>query len=136
LQQDRRDNLTVPESNLELVRRGFDAASRGDIDAVAGLLHDDVRWHGAGDEDGGCQNRAQTLRWMREGISRGVRVELVGARELPDGRVLLRLQRTAPREGETEVPPPHAQILSFRDGKIAEMVVYPTAEEAAAAAGA
>jgi ketosteroid isomerase-like protein len=35
-----------------------------------------------------------------------------------------------------ELPSPHGQILTFRDGKIAEMVVYPTAEEALGAARA
>jgi hypothetical protein len=33
----------------------------------------------------GCQNRKQTLKWMREAIERGVRVELVDARELAAG---------------------------------------------------
>ena len=119
-------------SNLELVRGGFKAASRGDIDAVAALLDDNVYW--GADGGGGCQNRRQALQWMREGIARGVRVNLLEARELPDGRVLLLLQRTTPREGETELPDPHGQILSFRDGKITQMLVYPTAVEALSAA--
>jgi ketosteroid isomerase-like protein len=126
----------MADSNLELVRCGFEAAGRGDVDLVADLLAPDVYWgappRGA---EGGCQNRTQTLRWMREAISRGLRVELLDARALPDGRVLALLQRTVPDERETELPPPHGQILSFRDGKIAEMLVYPTAEEAIRAAG-
>jgi ketosteroid isomerase-like protein len=124
----------MEQSKLELVRRGFEAASRGDFDAVAALLDDDVRWHAGGDETGGCRNREQTLRWMREAIARGVRVELLDARDLEDGRVLLVLQRTAPTGGDDELPPPHGEILSFRDGKISDMAVYPTAEEAAGAA--
>lgn len=124
----------MAESNAELVHRGFTAALAGDTAVVAALLDEDVRWHGAGDDEGGCQNRKQTLRWMSEAISRGVRVELLEARELPDGRVLLLLQRTL-GEDETELPLPHGQILSFRNGKIAEMVVYPIAAEALQAAG-
>jgi ketosteroid isomerase-like protein len=120
-------------SNLELVRSGFEAASRGDIDAIAGLLDDDVYW--GADGGGGCENRQQALRWMREAVARGVHVDLLEARELPDERVLLVLQRTALRDGEAEPPDPHGQILSFRDGKITRMVVYPTAEEALSAAG-
>lgn len=120
-------------SNLELVRNGFEAASRGDIAAVAALLDDDVYW--GADGGGGCENRQQALRWMREGIARGVHVDLLEARELSDGRVLLLLQRTTPHEGEAEPPDPHAQILSFRGGKISQMLVYPTAEEARSAAG-
>lgn len=123
------------DGNLELVRRGYGAAKRFDADAITALLAPDVRWHAAGDDGGGCQNRDQALRWMREGIARGIQVDLVDARQLPDGRVLVVLQRNIPHEGETELPPPHGQIVTLRDGKIIDMAVYPTADEAAAAAG-
>ena len=128
------DNWRMDESAIELVRRGFQAASRGDVDAVASMLSPDVRWHGAGDDAGGCQNREQTLRWMRQAIERGIRVELLDARELTGGRLLLVLQRASSGE-HSEPPPPHGQILSVHDGLVTEMVVYPTAEEALAAAG-
>jgi hypothetical protein len=49
--------------------------------------------------------------------------------------MVLLLQR-APSSDDPAAPPPHGQILSFRDGLITEMVVYPTAEQALAAAGA
>jgi hypothetical protein len=120
-------------SSLELVRSGFEAASRGDVDSISSMLSPDVRWHGAGDDQGGCQDREQALHWMRAAIERGVRVDLLDARELPDDRLLLVLQRQ-PAPGE-EPPPPHGQILTFRDGLIADMAVYPTADEAAAAGG-
>jgi ketosteroid isomerase-like protein len=131
---ERRDNPDVPESNAEIIRRGFEAASRGDIDAIAALLDKDVYWGAPG--GGGCENRKQTLRWMSEGIARGVNVEVVDTRELPDGRVLVVLQRTGPPDGESEPPEPHAQLVSFRDGKVTEMLVYPTPDEALGAAGA
>jgi hypothetical protein len=101
------------------------------------MLAPEVRWHGAGDDQGGCQNREQALRWMSEGIARGIRVQLLEARELKDDRVLVLLQRNLPREGDPsgEPPSPHGQILTLRDGKITEMVAYPTAEEAVGAAG-
>lgn len=130
-----RDNSTVPESNVELVRSGFEAASRGDVDAIAALLDENVYW-GAPDHESGCQNRNQALRWMSEGITRGIHVDLVDARELSDGRVLVLLQRNIPHEGDSQPPGPHGQLVSFRNGKIAEMLVYPTAEEALTAAGA
>lgn len=121
---------------LELVRSGFEAASRGDVDSISALLSPDVHWHGAGDDEGGCRNRKQALRWMREGLERGVRVELLEARELPGDRVLLVLQRQPDEESEPgDAPAPHGQIVTFRDGRIADMAVYPTADEAIAAAG-
>jgi ketosteroid isomerase-like protein len=122
-------------TNLDLVRRGFEDASRGDLDAIAAILAQDVRWHAAGDEEGGCQNRDQALRWMGEALARGIGVDLIEARELPGDRVLTILQRQpTPDEAGQEPPPPHGQILSFRDGRIVEIVVYPAAEEALAAA--
>jgi ketosteroid isomerase-like protein len=123
----------VPQGNADIVREGFEAASRGDVDAVAALLAEDVYWGAEG--GGGCHNREQALSWMRKGVTRGIRVDLVEARELPDGRVLVLLERRESPGGEAAPPPPHGEILSFRDGKIAEMVVYPTAEEALSAAG-
>ena len=123
----------MPESNAETVRRGFEAAARGDVDAVAALLDENVYW-GAPDRESGCQNRHQALRWMSEGLARGINVNVVEARELDDGRVLLSLQRTIPHDGEGELPEPHGQIVSLRDGKITEMLVYPTAAEARSAA--
>lgn len=127
------DNQDVAETKAELVRQGFEAAARGDVGAVAALLDADVYWGAEG--GGGCRNREQALRWMSDGIARGIEMRLLETRELPDGRVLVLLQRSA-ADGETEPPLPHAQIVSFGDGKIAEMLVYPTAEEALVAAGA
>ena len=34
------------ETNVEIVRRGYAAALRGDYDVLAGILDPDVRWHG------------------------------------------------------------------------------------------
>lgn len=127
----------MSEHNVEVVRRGFDAAARGDIDAISGLLADDVRWHGAGDDQEGCHNRRQALQFMRRALAEGINVELLDAREARPDRVLVILQRNLPREADAsgERPEPHGEILTFRDGKITEMVVYPTAQEAVSAAG-
>jgi len=128
----------MDRSNVELVRDGFGAVARGDVDAISAMLAPDVRWHGAGDDHGGCQNREQALHWMTAAIDRGIRVQLLEARALKNDRVLVLLQRSVPREGDPsgEPPSPHGQILTLRDGKITEMVAYPTAEEAAGAGGA
>jgi len=40
----------MSERNVDLARRGYEAALAGDLDVIAGLLDPDVSWHG-GDPD-------------------------------------------------------------------------------------
>jgi ketosteroid isomerase-like protein len=127
----------MAESNVERVRRGFAAAMRGDLDVIEEMLAPDVRWHGAGDDAGGCQNRRQAMVWIGEAIARGIRVEVVEAKALGGDRVLVLLQRNQRRDGDPpgEQPAPHAQIVTFNQGQVVEMVVYPSPDEALDAAG-
>jgi ketosteroid isomerase-like protein len=123
-------NLPMSQRNVELVRRGFEVASRGALEPVRELLAPDVRWYAAGHADAGCQNREQALGWMGEALRRGIGVDLIDTRVIDDDRVLVVLRRRPhPQDAD---PPPHAQILTFRDGKVIEMVVYPSPEDAAA----
>jgi ketosteroid isomerase-like protein len=118
----------MAESNVELARRGFDAALRGDLAVIGELLAPDVKWHG-GDPTaaGSCQNRDQALTFMRraEVIGRG-RIELVGVVGAGDKVVVIMQPPSAPS--------PVANVATFRDGKVVEMVHYPSADEALAAA--
>jgi ketosteroid isomerase-like protein len=125
------------DRNVEAVRNAFAAVLEGDLDPVAGLLADDVRWHAAGDDGGGCQNRDQAMVWIGETIARGVRAEVLAVRALDDDRVLVLLQRNLRRDGDpsAETPAPHGQIVTFRDGKVTEIVVYPSDDDAIDAAG-
>src|SRR5436190_71432 len=56
----------MSSANVELARRGFDAAARGDYEVVRELLDPEVKWHG-GDPTapGSCHNREQALAFMR-----------------------------------------------------------------------
>jgi ketosteroid isomerase-like protein len=125
----------VRESIVELVRRGWEAAALGDIEGVSELLAPDVRWHAAGDDRGGCNNRPEALAYMRAAVARGVRVELLEARQAGEDRVVALLQRTT-TGGDGDIPPPHGEIFTFRDGKVVDMAVFATAQEALEAAGA
>jgi len=73
----------MAQSNVELARRGYEAALRGDLDAIREFLHPDVKWHG-GDPSaaGACQNREQALEFIRRARGRrgiGELVEIVDA---------------------------------------------------------
>lgn len=120
--------------HVEAIKQVYAAALEGDVAAVSNLLTEDVRWYGAGgDPSSGCTSRRQALAWMGETISRGVRAEVLDVQTLDEDRVLVRLQRKSPREDGT-TSPPHAQIITFRGEKVAEIVVYPTEAEALTAA--
>lgn len=127
----------MAESNVERVRRGFAAAARGELAVIEEMLAPDVRWHGAGDDAGGCQNRRQAMVWIGQAIARGIRVEVLEAKALGEDRVLVLLQRNQRRDGAppSEQAPPHAQIVTFSQGQAVEMVVYPSPDEAFDAAG-
>ena len=121
----------MSESNLELARGGYEAIMRGDLDAIGELLDPDVKWH-AGDPSFGCQDRKQALRWMRQNwLSRGAPPgEVVEMLDAGDNVVVI-MRRTG-EDGEPELV---ANLTTFRDGKVVEMVHYPNPDDARAAAG-
>jgi ketosteroid isomerase-like protein len=121
----------VSGSNAQLVREGFAAVERGDFDLIADLLDPDVKWHG-GDPASGCQNREETLTFMR-GAMRRTGARLVEVIEAGPDRVVVVLQ---PRgDSGAPVPPRRANVTTLRDGRVVEMVAYETPEQACAAAG-
>jgi ketosteroid isomerase-like protein len=122
----------MSESNVELARRGFAAALRGDLEAIGELLDPEVKWHG-GDPmaSGACRNRAQALAFMRQSdVIRGGRFELVDVVEAGDRVVVI----MRPPSTGGEPLPAVANLTTFRDGKVVEIVHYPDPRDALAAA--
>ncbi len=124
----------MTESNVELARRGFDAALRGDLEAISELLAPDVKWHG-GDPTAAwaCRNRAQALEFMRRARERGrgrvgELIDVVGS-----GDKVVVIMRSPSEDDEPAAP--SANLTTFRDGKAIEMVHYPNPEDALSAAG-
>lgn len=121
----------MSSTNVELARRGFEALKRGDLSVAEVLLDEDVKWHwGDPNAEGACRNRAQALAFLR-------RPERPGPGELVDvvdagARVVV---ITQPSSGGAQPEPLQAQITTFRDGKVIEMVGFPTVEDALEAAG-
>ncbi|HYB31364.1 MAG TPA: nuclear transport factor 2 family protein [Solirubrobacteraceae bacterium] len=123
----------MSESNVELVRRGYEAVMRGDLDVIAEILDPDVKWH-AGDPTAGyaCHNRQQAVafmrrNWLRRGAPPGELVDMIDAGD----KVVLIMRRT----GEDGGPELVANLTTFRNGKVIEMVHYPNPDDARAAAG-
>ncbi len=122
----------MTENNVELARRGYEAALRGDLDAIREFLAPDVKWHG-GDPSapGACHNREQALEFMRQARSRGRVGELVDVVDAGD-KVVVIMRPPADNGAPAALS---ANVTTFRDGKAVEMVHYPNPEDALAAAG-
>jgi ketosteroid isomerase-like protein len=122
----------MSETNVELARRGYQAALRGDMDAIREFLDPDVKWHG-GDPSavGACQNREEVIEFMRRARARGRVGELVDAVGAGD-KVVVMMRPSS--EGD-EPTPLVANLTTFREGKAIEMVHYPNPDDAFRAAG-
>jgi ketosteroid isomerase-like protein len=121
----------MTSNNVELVRRGYEALKRGDLGAAETLLDENVKWHmGDPNAEGACRNRAQALAFIRR-PERQAPPELVDMIDAGD-RVVVILQ---PPPSGPESEPLRAQITTFKDGKVIEMVGYESVEDALEAAG-
>ncbi|MGI9184189.1 MAG: nuclear transport factor 2 family protein [Solirubrobacteraceae bacterium] len=120
----------MSETNVEMARRGYQAALRGDLDVIGEFLHPDVKWHG-GDESapGACHNRREALEFMRQARARRGVGELVDVVDAGDKVVVI---MRPPPEG-SEPAGLIANVTTFRDGKVIEMVHYPNPDDALAA---
>jgi ketosteroid isomerase-like protein len=125
---------TIVADNVERARCGYEAIARGDIEAVQELMAPDVRWHG-GDPTapGACRNRPQALRFMRRALAAGLIGRLVDVVDFGDSVVVI--MQPPPVGGR--MPPRRANVTTFRDGLVVEIVAYesPAAALAAARAG-
>lgn len=110
--------------NVDAARRGFEAALRGDFDTIAALLDPEVKWHG-GDPSSGCQDRDEALHFMKQALGSGMEIELI---EVIDAghQVVVVLKP----QGADE---PRANLTTFRNGKVVEMVAFESPEDAVAA---
>lgn len=123
---------SVGHANTNLVRRGWEAALGGDLDAISEHLDPHVTWHG-GDPNspGACHNRDDTLAFIRQAAQRRPVPELIDVRGAAD-KVVVILRRPASQDSQPQL---FANLTVLRDGKVVEMVHYDDPDEALAAAG-
>ena len=125
----------MASGDVELLGRAWDAFARADVDAAVDALDPHVRWYGAGEPDGegACHNREEAAAFIRRALADGLTAELLDIRDAGD-RLVAIIHTHAPPEWERSLEP-HGELVTVRDGKVTEMVVYPTVEDALIAAG-
>jgi len=123
-------------TDIDLVRRAWDAFARGEVDAAVEAFDPQVRWHAGGDPDSerACRNRQDAEAFIRGLLANGVTARLLDIREAGDRLVALVQMRHAANEDDQ--PPPHGELITVRDGKVTETLSYPTLQDAQAAASA
>jgi ketosteroid isomerase-like protein len=124
----------MSEANVELARRGFEAVAHGDFRALREILDPEVKWHGSeGPGKQSCHNRDEALHFIRQARTRGAVGELVDV--IDAGEQVVVVMRP-PRRPDPHEPELRANLTTFREGKVVEMVAYQTPEAALAATNA
>jgi ketosteroid isomerase-like protein len=121
----------MPNSQAEIARKGFEAAASGNFDALGEILDPHVKWHG-GDEhaDGACRNRDEAVTFIRRAHERGTIGELVDVVDAGD-RIVIIMRVDVATDEDAGL---RANLATFRDGRVVEMVHYPDPAEALAVA--
>jgi ketosteroid isomerase-like protein len=121
----------MPESNVDMARRGYQAALRGDLEVIGPMLDPNVKWHGGDPSDPtACHGREDVLKFMRQAFGRGAVGELVEIVDAGDKVVVI--MQPPPQGGEPVDRV--ANLTTFRDGKVVEMIHFPDPDDALLAA--
>ncbi len=122
-------------SNSELARRGFDAIAPATSTRSAELLDPDVKWHG-GDPTprAAAQNRNQALAGCE--VRRAGAVDRCQSWSMWSGPATVS-SRSCSHHPRADDPAPRrtANLATFRNGKVVEMVHYDDAADALSALG-
>jgi len=121
--------------DADLLRRAWAAFARGDVASATEALDAQVQWYAAGepDGDGACHSREDAAAFIHRALAEGLTAELLDVRDAGD-RLVAIIHTHAPPEWERS-PEPHGEVVTVRAGKIVEMVIYATVEDALVAAG-
>jgi ketosteroid isomerase-like protein len=130
----------MPDSNVELVRRGLDAVSSGDLEAVIRLLSDDVEIQSDVElpNSGEFHGHDGFLEWLTAWLDawESFRVELREATAIGDAVVASVRQFGTGRGSGVDVEMDIAYLFRFRDGAIVRVELYADSERALGAARA
>ena len=131
--------MAMSEEVLTMVRAGYEAYNRGDIEAALAPLHPDIEWWPAADEPitepyRGHEGYRMLIAAARDGVT-NLRAEIEALRAIRD-QVVARVRFSG--RGEASGAPVEileTQVARLRDGKIIEVHEYREWGEALQAVG-
>ncbi len=101
------------QENKELIKKGYDAFSAGDVEAVMALFADDVEWIQPGDSavSGTYHGKTEVMEYMGRLAEKSVTVKLI--RLVAEGDTVVAITEVT-AGGETGED---ADVFTIRDGK-------------------
>ena len=108
------------QNNIELVKKGYEAFSAGDVDAVMSLFDDNVEWVQPGDStiSGNYHGKAELGEYFSRLAEKSVTVKL--NRLIADGDTVVALTEVAVGDERGQ----DADVFTLRDGKTVRVVVH------------
>jgi ketosteroid isomerase-like protein len=108
------------QKNIELVKKGYEAFSAGDVDTVMSLFDDNIEWVQPGDSaiSGTYHGKAELGEYLSRLAQKSVRVKL--NRLLADGDTVVALTEVTVGDERGQ----DADVFTLRDGKTIRVQVH------------
>ena len=128
-----------PGERIDVVRRSYEAVAERDLETLFALLAEDGEWdlRAAAFDESVYHGHAGIRRYL-EGVWSVVtdfRIDIEDAHEVGDLVVAAVRVHATGLESGIAAERPYGAVWTVRDGRIASLHLYPTPEEARAAAG-
>jgi ketosteroid isomerase-like protein len=125
--------------NVEVLRGGYDAFKRGDMDAVRETWHDDIRWEAPNYDklpgSGVHEGKDAVTQMVGEFVQFWDEVTVTADEFIEQGDTVVALGHTEGRVNGNDVKVPFVHIWRLRDGKVERAQSLTDTAEVAEAAG-
>jgi uncharacterized protein len=129
----------VSQDNVEIVRKGYEAWNRGDLDHIRGVTDDAFEWREASEVPGAGtrRGRAEFDRYLRSfrRFWRQFEFEPVEIRDAGDRVLAVVIERGRSARSDVEVNQLFVHVWTLRDGKVVRLEGFYDEEAALRAAG-